>query len=487
MIFRDLVAISTGNLRRLRLRTSLTVSGVVIAIAAFVSMVSFGAGNQKYITEQFDRLGLFTTMQVYPPVKTADSDTVKVRTLDAAALAELARIPGVRLAYPFDAMTVSVAMNDSSVFMKAQALPSSAVATKLFSRMSAGRAFESDGAKEAVVTTAFLKSFGVAEPDSAIGKSFVLSVKAATIDSGLARLVPPDPEKYARDKIRSVDPDSLLLASYRYRRARELADEGISRFLDGFLNHRVVVRDTLVIAGVLPESEGRARVEPIIVPVATAARLRSSGLSDNPSDLFAAFSAGNVFSLTGAASSRSYPQVTLDLDPAVPLKSVSDSVKALGFRTFSFAEQFEEMQRFFLYFKLILGIVGLIALATASLGIVNTMVMSILERRREIGVLKSLGADERDIRFLFLVESGIIGALGSALGILAGWIISRVASAVAQAVMARQGMESIELFALPLWLVLIAFGIGVGVSLAAGYYPASRAAAVDPVEALRNE
>ncbi|MCX5752705.1 MAG: ABC transporter permease, partial [Candidatus Krumholzibacteria bacterium] len=103
MIFRDLVAISTGNLRRMRLRTSLTVSGVVIAIAAFVSMVSFGAGNQKYISEQFDRLGLFTTMQVYPPVKTAGSDTVKVRTLDAGALAELARIPGVRLAYPFDA------------------------------------------------------------------------------------------------------------------------------------------------------------------------------------------------------------------------------------------------------------------------------------------------------------------------------------------------------------------------------------------------
>jgi ABC-type lipoprotein release transport system permease subunit len=486
MIFRDLLAISAGNLRRMRLRTSLTVSGVVIAIAAFVSMVSFGAGNQKYISEQFENLGFFTMMQVYPANRTA-SDTVKARTLDAAALAELSRIPGVRLAYPFDAITVTAAMGDSIASMKAQALPASAVATKLFSRMRAGRAFESDSAKQAVVTTAFLKPFGLAAADSAVGKSLVLSVKAATIDSGLAALVPRDPERYIREKIRSIDPDSIFVARYRYRRLRKLADEEISRFLEGFFNHRVTVRDTLVIAGVLPENDGRTRVEPIIVPVATAARLRSSGLSDNPADLFAALGSGGVPSLSGAASAHAYPRVTLDLDPDVPIERVSDSVKALGFRSFSFAEQFSEMRRFFFYFKLILGIVGLIALATASLGIVNTMVMSILERRREIGVLKSLGANERDIRFLFLVESGVIGAAGSALGILFGWLISRAASFVARAIMARQGMESIELFAMPPWLVLIALGLGIGVSVAAGHYPASRAAAVDPVEALRNE
>jgi ABC-type antimicrobial peptide transport system permease subunit len=487
MILRDLISISAGNLRRMRLRTSLTVSGVVIAIAAFVSMVSFGAGNQKYVSEQFDRLGLFNTMQVYPPNKPAGSDTVRTRELDSAALAELARIPGVRLAYPLDAITAIVAMNDSVIAMKVQALPTAAVATKLFSRISAGRAFGDDRAKEAMVTTRFLKSFRIAKPDSAIGKSFVLSVKTSTIDSGLAWLVPRDPERYIRGKLRAMHPDSLLRPRFRYRYVRELADEGISRFLDGFFNHRVTVRDTLEIAGVLSDGGDQTRIEPIIVPIATAMRLRSSGLGGDPSDLFAALSAGNVFSLESAASARAYPRATLDLDPAVPLKSVSDSVKALGFRTFSFAEQFEEMRRFFLYFKLILGVVGLIALATASLGIVNTMVMSILERRREIGVLKSLGADERDIKFLFLVESGVIGAAGSAAGILAGWIISRGASLAARTIMARQGMEAIELFAMPPWLVLIALAIGIGVSLIAGYYPAARAAAVDPVEALRNE
>ncbi|NMC44598.1 MAG: FtsX-like permease family protein [candidate division Zixibacteria bacterium] len=115
------------------------------------------------------------------------------------------------------------------------------------------------------------------------------------------------------------------------------------------------------------------------------------------------------------------------------------------------------------------------------------MVMSILERTREIGVLKSLGADDRDIRMLFLVESGVIGTIGAALGIVFGWLITRAASAIAKAMMAKDGFGRIELFALPLWLVLIALGIGIIVSLAAGYYPAARAARVDPVKALRAE
>ena len=164
-----------------------------------------------------------------------------------------------------------------------------------------------------------------------------------------------------------------------------------------------------------------------------------------------------------------------------------DSVQALGFRCFSFAEQFSKLRKVFVYFNLALGVIGLIALISASLGIVNTMVMSILERTREIGVLKSLGADDRDIRLLFLVESGVIGAVGAAVGIVFGWLITRVASTVAKAIMAKDGFGDIELFAMPPWLILTALGIGIVVSLAAGYYPAARAARVDPVQALRAE
>jgi ABC-type antimicrobial peptide transport system permease subunit len=484
MTFRDLIFISAGNLRRMRLRTSLTVAGVAIAIATFTAMVSFGAGNQKYVTGQYHALGLLHTMQVYP--REAAADSAAARALDVDALAELSRLPGVRLAYPFDAMSVTAVLGDSLAASKAQAIPAAAMRTKLLSQLVAGRTFESDGAKEAMVTPAFLRGFGVAEPDSAIGRALVLSVKSAVIDSGLAALVPRDPARI-RERVRALDADSLLDGGFRRRFARSIVNEGIALFLDGFFNRRAVVRDTLAIVGVLDEAGGRARLEGILVPVGTAERFRSSGLGGDPADLFASMSAGNVFSLDAAVSARGFPRATLDLDPAAAIAAVKDSVEALGFRAFSFAEQFQEMRKFFLVFNLVLGAVGLVALVTASLGIVNTMAMSILERRREIGILKSLGAHDRDIKLLFLAESGVIGAAGAIVGIVAGWLMTRAASFAARAYLERQGLGSIELFALPYWLVLIALAIGVVVSIAAGYYPASRAAAVDPVEALRNE
>jgi putative ABC transport system permease protein len=88
---------------------------------------------------------------------------------------------------------------------------------------------------------------------------------------------------------------------------------------------------------------------------------------------------------------------------------------------------------------------------------------------------------------LFLVESGLIGALGTAVGILTGWVLTRIISFIAQIFMRNQGMPEMDLFALPPWLLLIAIAIGIGVSILAGSYPAARAARVDPVEALRGE
>jgi putative ABC transport system permease protein len=118
---------------------------------------------------------------------------------------------------------------------------------------------------------------------------------------------------------------------------------------------------------------------------------------------------------------------------------------------------------------------------------VNTMVMAITERRREIGVLRSLGADERALKLMFLFESATIGAIGSLIGIVSGWLATRLLSFIFRTIMERESMPAIELFAFPLWLIVSAFLFGLVVSLAAGTYPASRAARVDPVEALRSE
>jgi ABC-type antimicrobial peptide transport system permease subunit len=166
---------------------------------------------------------------------------------------------------------------------------------------------------------------------------------------------------------------------------------------------------------------------------------------------------------------------------------VRAGIEAMGFHVFSFLDQFEQIRKSFLIFDALVGAIGFLALFIASLSIVNTMVMSIVERTREIGILKSLGAEEGQIRILFLVESAAIGFIGSAAGLLLGYGVSRLGAFIVRRIMIAQGGPDMDPFSLSAWIALGSIVFGVGVSLIAGLYPAARAARVDPVEALRQE
>lgn len=489
MTLRDLVDLAFSNLWRIKLRAALTMAGVLIAIATFVAMLSFGAGNQQYVTDQYTQFGLFTTMYVFPQRDDSVNDTVTVRLLDNVALEQLAAIPGVRLAYPFDAFSVTATVADTSLDVKVRALPLAAMQTTMLSQLQAGHSFTSDAGHEAVVTDQFPKMCGVNDPDSLVGRQIIIAAHATSLDSALLSIV-DDPTGETWRRLHAIQLDSLFNARYRGRVVRRELNEAVRRFVNGFIQRQITIYDTLTIVGVLKDLRSRWQERaPIYIPIATARQLSAGGFGHGSdlTDLMLAMRMGWLFPVDNATDARAYPQVTLDLDPLISYKPIKDSVEALGFRTHSYAEQFQEIQKFFLYFNLLLSVIGLIALLTASLGIVNTMVMSIMERRKEIGILRSLGADGRDIRLLFLVESAVMGALGSIAGILSGWIATRIISAVGQAIMRHRDIPTFEPFALPIWLILVAFAFGTVVSILAGLYPAGRAARVDPVEALRSE
>jgi putative ABC transport system permease protein len=159
----------------------------------------------------------------------------------------------------------------------------------------------------------------------------------------------------------------------------------------------------------------------------------------------------------------------------------------MGFIAFSLLDITRGLRLVFAVFDLLLGLFGSLALAVASLGIVNTLVMAILERRREIGVLKALGAADRDVRRLFFAEAGAMGLLGGIFGVALGWLIGRALTFGANIYLHRQDLPSVELSSVPWWMVAGAIAFSIGVSLAAGIFPASRAARLNPVEALRYE
>jgi putative ABC transport system permease protein len=487
MTLHDLVDVSLRNLWRIKLRATLTTAGVVIAIATFVAMLSFAAGNHRYFTTAFNEFGLLNQMSVTPKHENA-ADTVDVAVLDYNAVREISQIPGVRLAYPYSSFDVTASVLDTVVTTSARSLPTDAIGTALFTRILGGAELSSDTAKEAIVTHEFVELVG-ADPDSLLGATLTISMRVASLDNAIASVM-GDPRTEMARLFSTVELDSIYDADYQRRLMRQELGDRMQRFFDGLMNQQVTVSDTLTIVGVGPDDpEYQIRTSPIVIAERTARRLSSSGfvVSNNPADMLAAVQDGALFDPSDAYDSRSYPRVTLELEPLANHTTVKDSVETLGYRAFSFAEQFDAMQRFMVYYYLGLGVVGLIALVTASLGIINTLVMSITERRREIGILKSLGSGEGEIRRLFLVESAVIGLVGSALGIVIGWVGTRVVALVAKTIMEREDMPVFDPFALPLWLIALAMSFGLLISLLAGLYPAARAARVDPVEALRNE
>ena len=123
----------------------------------------------------------------------------------------------------------------------------------------------------------------------------------------------------------------------------------------------------------------------------------------------------------------------------------------------------------------------------AALGIINTIVMSILERTREIGIMKAIGGSENEIKMIFFIEAGTIGVFGALFGLVLGWIVTRIANLVANVHFRPEGEPMVDLFYFPIWLILGAIVFSVLMSLAAGLYPAIRAARVDPVQALRHD
>jgi putative ABC transport system permease protein len=188
-----------------------------------------------------------------------------------------------------------------------------------------------------------------------------------------------------------------------------------------------------------------------------------------------------------AAMFRGFTGSTVRLQNSRDLDRVEKAIGDMGFRTISIASAISQLRKVFLVVDLILAFVSSIGLTVACLGITNTMVMAVMERTREIGVMKAVGAEDSDIRRLFLAESAVIGALGGVLGLLFAWLLGLLINAAANVYFRNQGFQSETLFIIPFWLIAASMAFSIVVSIGAGLYPANRAARIDPTKALRHD
>ena len=446
---RDLTDLALRNLREAILRNTLTTLGVAVGVASLVAMLSLGVGLQQLASKRLSQSGLFDTIVVTPknnfrgmgrPQREPQSDKPP-RVLDDDARKEIEKLANVMEVYPQVRFFTEVRFNDKPFATVVAGMPDSSRNSGSFDGMQGGF-FSSPTANEAILQIEFAKDLSD-KPASLVGQYLVLRYAE--------RQALPADNSGSANSDGSGGGFSLIPKELRLKIVGIVETEPAQGY-GGYGNAR------------------------LLMPLQTAATLRAAQVNDLRDIV-----------RDSAANKTTYASLSVRAKSPSQVEAIETSIKNMGFAAFSLLDASKSLRTFFSVFDSLLGIFGSLALAVSTLGIVNTLVMAILERRREIGVFKALGATDSDVKKLFFVEAGVMGFFGGIFGVLFGWLLGRAITIGTNLYLKRQNLNPIELSSVTWWLILAALVFGVLVSLAAGLYPASRAAKLNPVDALRYE
>jgi putative ABC transport system permease protein len=166
------------------------------------------------------------------------------------------------------------------------------------------------------------------------------------------------------------------------------------------------------------------------------------------------------------------------------LEKVRDILSSQGFVVSARIDLVNQARKIMNIITITLGIFGITALVVSAIGMLNTMIVGFMERIYEIGIMKSLGVTDRDVKLLFLLESTIIGFLGGVGGILVGYSFGRVVDFIISTLAVRLGGKAFSLFITPLWFVIFAMVLSVLIGLFSGLWPAWKVSKLSPKEAF---
>jgi len=485
MSFLDILNLALRNLRQAKLRATLTTMGVIVGVAVIVTMMSFGLGLQRNMLERFGALDLFNEIQIFGQGLSnlaglgrdggrrdegerrngrQRADKTPSRILDDAGVQEIAKIPGVAYVEPNVNFGGYVRSNGKILSQNVGGanIPN---ASSRFQTFAAGHMISSPTADEAVVTERLAKDFGYDKPADAVGKTVEL-------------LAPPDEKN--KEKEEEEPPNFFGIP---------LDDGGLDES-----NSDLQVK-TFRISGVLSteikEGAGQGGLRGLMpgagiyIPLQVAHDWSKKHRGQMSRVALAlARQGGNL----GEGQTEGYDSAVVRVSDPVALTEVRKKITELGFASFSIVDELDQIRTVFLIVDSVLGLLGGISLLVASFGIANTMIMSILERTREIGIMKAIGAEDREIKLIFFVEAAVIGVFGGVIGVLVAWGIDGIANRLAyRFILKPQGASFVDFFSLPPYLSIGAILFALIVSIVAALYPAARAARIDPVRALRHD
>lgn len=437
----DLLALAVNNLRRRRMRTVLTVLGVVIGTASIVVMVSLGLGMSRQQMELIESQGSLTTITIYNYGGGNSSSDQKVELTDES-IKSFERIAHVTGTSP-----------ELSVYVQAR------------SGIYEG-SFSINGVSQAFLQQMELQSGELPKPNQAeltlvyghmVGMNFYKpkTWESANINLGTDTIFITFPQGSGSSGTETQQKQKkyiLKTAGIVAGKENVYNEYAYSAYCDidtfkNFLRH--IYKKNLV-----PYPQTDKKGKPLRYYV--------------------------------------YDTAYVYVDDMANVSEVQQKLTDMGYQATSNMEWLEQSQKTMATTQAVLGGIGAVSLFVAAIGIMNTMMMSIYERTKEIGVMKVLGCDMRDIRNMFLIESGIIGFLGGIVGLLLSWGVSALINFISSGGgdmsvgMMYMGDTSGGISYIPIWLAAFAIVFAIGIGMLAGYFPAVRAMKLSPLAAIRN-
>ena len=435
MRFIDLISLILDNLGRRKGRVVLTAIGVVIGTAAVVTLVSLGAGLQKNATSSLWGISDLASIQVYPgfPQKLGNVPVeIKeedIKKLTPDAIAAFEAIPGVERVIVFTQFQGGSEINYEGL--------------QTWGNMTS-------------VNVADLKDMGLEA-----------SQGVTTLEKNQMIIGSWIPRNFYNPKQRPDDPPL---------EPPELFGQSLKVKLQKYSNDGTMSQRTfnIEVVGVLKETKGE-----------------SDGVIYVPESMMTQWNEW----VTGKKIDRNkqgYDRVIVRAVRPEDTVGISEQINDMGFQAWTPQSTVEGINSFFTIMQLVFGGVGAIALLVAAIGIANTMTMAILERTREIGIMKAIGATNNNVLSIFLGEAAGIGFLGGIGGVALGWLICAIINVFSSSYLSSQGGGMMGgsqpiATAMPFWLPVFSIAFATVVGLLSGLYPALNAATMIPVNALKYE
>lgn len=465
----DLLRMSSGNLRRRKLRTFLTVLGVVVGTASIVVMISLGLGMQQSLYREIEQSGGMTAITVTGKdagsqmvYMSDDSGEEATQYITDETIQELSKIEHVKSATPTLTMSSILLSGKYYGYIQLVGLTPEEMKRQNMSLVEGSRLPEEGSANlelifgNGVATMFYEKGTDrgywdtqeVPDIDFMNDQMFLILDQEAYFNSqqntaGVSTGGGDEPG----NQIQQVTPPKKYVVQ-----GSGLVAGDIEAYNANYYN---VYCDMNTLKSMLQkEYAGRA------IPGQPTTK------TGKPFRFFA------------------YSSAMVQADDIDNVESLAAEIQSRGYKVSTNAEYLKSMQKQFAMVQAVLGGIGAVSLFVAAIGIANTMMMSIYERTKEIGVIKVLGCSLRNIRQMFLMEAGFIGFIGGVVGNLLSFFMS-FAINVVTGHGSMMGMDG-NISYIPLWLVAASMLFAVFVGMAAGYFPAVRAMKLSPLAAIRN-